>query len=168
MPLLGPGLFTRNSFVGSWWTVQSGGGGLGTKTVDQEEGDAALPVFFFSRLWLYVVGLLLSLSAGRRISDVKVGNGIGVDDDCNSISSLSSQRSIISEDNELAWLDDALAFAGAVEGVLVVGLVKKEESFDCPALSFFGFDPPAAVDVPVRERLRDSWDDSCDSLREEV
>jgi hypothetical protein len=44
--------------------------------------------------------------------------------------------------------------------------MKKEESFDCPALSFFGFDPPAAVDVPVRGRLRGSWDDSCDGLRE--
>ena len=143
------------------------------KTADQEEDDAALLVFpfsfFFSRLWLYV-RLLLSLSAGRRISDVMVGNGIGIDDDCISISSLSSQRSIISEDNEPARSDGALAFAGAVRGVvvLVVSLAKKEESFDCPALSFFGFDPPTAVDVPVRGRLRDSWGDSCDSLREEV
>ena len=146
--------------------MQSGGGGLGTKTADQED-DAALPVFF-SRLWLHVFALWLSLSAGRRISDVIVGNG--VDDDCTSVPSLSSQRSIISGDNEPARSDDALAFIGAVGGVVlvVVGLVKKEESFDCPALSFFGFDPPAAVDVPVRERLRDSWDDSCDSLREEV
>jgi hypothetical protein len=90
-----------------------------------------------------------------------VGNGIGIDD------SLSSQRSIISEENELARSDCALAaLACAMGGVVVVGLVKKEESFDCPALSFFGFDPPAAVDVPVRERLRESWDDSYDSLRE--
>jgi len=130
------------------------------KTADQE--DAALPVFpfssFFSRLWLDVLRPL-SLSAGRRISDVMV------DDDCISVSSLSSQRSIISEDNEPARSDGALAFAGGAVGV-VVGLVKKEESFDCPALSLFGFDPPAAVDVPVRGRLRDSRDDSCDSLRE--
>lgn len=131
-------------------------------SADQED-DVALPVFpfsfFFSRLWPCVVERL-SLSAGRRISDVMVGNGI-------SISSLSSQRSIISEDNEPARSDGALAFAGAVGGlVVVVGLVKKEESFNCPALSFFGFDPPAVVDVLVRERLRVSWDDSCDSLRE--
>jgi len=142
------------------------------KTADQED-DAVLPAFpfslFFARLWLCVVGLL-PLSAGRRISDVMVGIDDG--DDCISISSLSSQRSIISEDNETARSDGALAFAGAVGGVvvMVVGLVKKEESFDCPALSFFDFDPPAAVDVPVRGRgrgrLRDSWDDSCDSLRE--
>jgi len=113
-------------------------------------------------------GLLLSLSAGRRISDVMVGNGI--DDDFISVSSLSSQRSIISEDNEPVRSGGALAFAGAVGVVVVVvvGLVKKEESFDCPALSFFGFDPPAAVGVPVRGRLRNSRDDSCDSLREEV
>jgi len=58
------------------------------KTADQE--DVALPVFpflfFFSRLWLYAG--LLSLSAGKRISDVMMGNGF--DDDCISISSLSS------------------------------------------------------------------------------
>ena len=86
-----------------------------------------------------------------------VGNAI--DDDCISISSLSSQRPIISEDNGPARSDGALAFAGAV-GVVVVGLMKKEENFDCPALSLFGFDPPAAVDVPVRKCLRKSWDDS--------
>jgi hypothetical protein len=47
------------------------------KTADQE--DAALSVFpfsfFSSWLWLYV-GMLLSLSASRRISDVIVDNGI--------------------------------------------------------------------------------------------
>jgi hypothetical protein len=118
--------------------------------------------FFFSRLWLYAG--LLSLSGGKRIADVMVGNGI--DDDYISISSPSSQRSMISEGNEPVRSDGALAFAGAVVVVVVVGLVKKEESFDCPALSFFGFDPPAAVDVPARGRLRDSWDDSCDGLRE--
>ena len=95
-----------------------------------------------------------------------VGNGI--DDDCISISSLSSQRSIISEENELVRSDDVLAFLGAVGVVVVVvvGLAKKEESFDCPALCLFDFDPPAAVDAPVRERLRDSWDESCNSLGE--
>jgi|SRR6266403_819756 len=145
--------------------VQSGGGGLGMKTADQE--DAALPDFpfsFFFLLWLDVgLLLLLSLSAGRRIPDVVVGNGV---DNC--ISSLSSQRSIISEDNEPARSDGAFAFAGDVGMVVVVvvGLVKKDESLDCPALSLFGFDAPATVDAPVRGRLRDSWDDSCDCLRE--
>ncbi|KAF8488883.1 hypothetical protein F5888DRAFT_1750959 [Russula emetica] len=83
------------------------------KTADQE--DAALPVFpfsfFFSWLWLYAG--LLSLSAGKRISDVMVDNGI--DDDCISISSPSSQRSIITEDNKPLQSDGALAFAGAVQ-----------------------------------------------------
>src|SRR6266576_384171 len=87
-------------------------------------------------------GLLLSVSAGRHISDAMAGDGI--DDDCISISSLSWQRSIISEDIEPA---------------------RSELS---RLQLFFGFDPPAIVDVPVRGRLRDSWDDSCDSLREEV
>ncbi len=81
------------------------------KTADQED-DAVLPAFpfslFFARLWLCVVGLL-PLSVGRRISDVMVGIDDG--DDCISISSLSSQRSIISEDNETARSDGALAFA---------------------------------------------------------
>jgi hypothetical protein len=40
------------------------------------------------------VGPVVVLVVGRRISDVMVGNGI--DDDCISISSPSSQRSIIS------------------------------------------------------------------------
>ena len=63
-------------------------------------------------------------------------------------------------------LGEGVGGVGGGVVVVVVGLVKKEESFDCPALSFFDFDPPVAVDVPVRGRLRDSWDDSCDSLRE--
>lgn len=116
---------------------------------DQEEDDdGALPLFPFS-----------FLSAGSRISDVMVGRDVDDDDDCISISSPSSQRSIISEDKEPVRSDGALAFAGCVgvvEVLVVVGLVKKEESFDCPALSFFDFDPPAAVDVPVRGRFRDS------------
>jgi len=57
--------------------------------------------------------LLLSLSAGRRISDVMVDNGI---DEC--ISSLSSQRSKISEYNEPALSDSAFPFAGDVGGWL--------------------------------------------------
>jgi len=115
------------------------------KTADQEDAGAARPAAFpfsFSLPCWPDVGS----SAGRRISDVMVGNG----DD--SISSLSSQRSIISEDHEPARPDDA--FAGAAGAV--VGLVKKEESFDCPALSFFCFDAPGAVEVPMYGRLRDS------------
>jgi len=92
------------------------GGGLGMKTAKQE--DAALPAFpfsFFFLLWLDVelLLLLLSLSAGRRISDVMVDNGI---DEC--ISSLSSQRSKISEYNEPALSDSAFPFAGDVGGWL--------------------------------------------------
>ena len=91
---------------------------------DQEDATLSdFPFSFFSRLWMYA-GLLLFLS-----SDVMVGNDI--DDDCISISSLSSQRPIISEDNE-PRSDGALAFAGAMGVVVLVGLVKKEEFFDCP------------------------------------
>ena len=115
---------------------------MGMKTADQE--DAAPPAFpfpfSFSLLLRLDVGLLL-LSAGRRISDVMVGSGDGC------ISSLSSQRSIISaEDHEVARSHGG-AFASAMEAV--VGLIKNEESFDCPALSFFGFDASAVVEVPV-------------------
>ena len=49
--------FTRNSFAGSRWIVQSSSGGLGIKTADQED-DAVLlvsPFLFFSRRWLYVL-----------------------------------------------------------------------------------------------------------------
>jgi hypothetical protein len=117
------------------------------KTVDQEED--AFP-FSFSLPWLDGAGM----STGRRISDVKVGKG----EDC--ISSLSSQRSMISEDHEPARPDDA--FAGVVGAV--VGLVKKEESFDCTALRFFCFDAPA-VEVLVRGRLCGSRE-PCNSLKE--
>ena len=102
---------------------------MGLKTADQEE-DAAFPVSF-SLPWL---------DAGRRVSDVMVSNGC--------VSSLSSsQRSMLSEDHESAPLDSPFAFAGAVGAM--VGLVKNEESFDCLALSLFGFDAPAAVDALV-------------------
>jgi len=63
-------------------------------------------------------------SEGRRISDVMVGNGDGGD-----VSSLSSQRSMISDVDvvhEPARSDGT--FRGAV--VEAVGLMKNEESFD--------------------------------------
>ena len=35
------------------------------------------------------------------------------------------------------------------------GLLKKEESFDCPVLSLFGLDVSAALESSARERLLD-------------
>jgi len=145
LPLLGPGLFTRNSFAGSPCTLQSGGG-MGVKSVDQD----AAPILPFSLPWLDEEVLF---SAGKRMSDVIVGIEDG-------ISSL-SQRSMISGDGHRP--DDG-AFVGAAVGVEVVGLAKKEESFVCPTSSFFCFAVPE-VEVSVRGRLRDSRG-SCDGLRE--
>ena len=122
------------------------------KIADQDVA-LVLPFFSFSLPWLDDE---VSLSAGRRMSDVIVGNEDG-------ISSLSSQRSIISGDGHQP--DDG-AFVGAAVGVEVVGggLGKKEESFVCPALSFFCFAVPE-IEASVRVRLRDSRG-SCDGLRE--
>jgi len=57
--------------------------------------------------------------------------------------------------HELARSDDAFDGGAVVEAV---GFVKNEESFDWPALSFFGFDVPVVVELAARARLRDSWD----------
>ena len=121
---------------------------MGVKSMDQDTA----PVLPFSLPWLDEV----LFSAGRRMSDVIVGNEDG-------ISSLSSQRSMISGDGHQP--DDG-AFVGAAVGVEVVGngLAKKEESFVCPVSSFFCFAVPE-VEVSVRGRLRDSRG-SCDGLRE--
>lgn len=125
---------------------------MGLKNADQEAAPV-LPFFSFSLPWLDAKVLF---SANRRISDVIVGNEDG-------ISSLSSQRSMMSGDGHQP--DDG-AFVGAAVGVEVVGggLVKKEESFVCPATSFFCFADPE-VEVSVRGRLRDSRG-SCDGLRD--
>jgi hypothetical protein len=108
--------------------------------------------FSLSLPWLWLdEELLLRLSAGRRMSVVIVGKEDG-------IFSLSSQRSMISDDgHQLARSDDNGAAA-------VVGLVKKEESFVCPASIFFCFVFPAPEES-VRGRLRDSRG-SCCGLRE--
>jgi len=112
----------------------------------------ATPILPFSLPWLDEV---LS-STGRQMSDVIIGNE-------DSISSLSSQRSMILDGGY--QLDDS-AFIGAVVAVEVVGggLAKKEESFVCPASSFFCFAIPE-LEVTVRRRLRDLRG-SCDGLRE--
>lgn len=122
---------------------------MGVKSVVQ---DAALLVPFalsLPGLWLWLVE---GVSGSGRISDVMVGNG----DASTGTSSLSSQRSMISTDE--AFCCDA--FGGAA----VFGLPKKEESFDCPALSFFGFDVPVA-EGSARGRLCESRG-ACDGLRE--
>jgi hypothetical protein len=78
------------------------------------------------------------LEEGGRMSDVMVGNGAS-----SSSSSPSSQRSTISGGDD---------FGALVVGVLDVGLVKKEESFDWPVRGFLGLD---VSEVSVRRRLRD-------------
>ena len=124
---------------------------MGVKSADQ---DAAPALTFFSISLHWPEDEEVS---GRRMSDVIVANEDGN-------SSLSSQRSMISGDGHQP--DDG-AFVGAAVGVEVVGgggLGKKEESFVCPASSFFCFAVPE-VEVSTRARLRDSRG-SCDGLRE--
>lgn len=162
LPLLGPGLFTRHSFAGSRCTLQSGDG-VGVKSADQDAAPAPVLPYSFSLTltlpWLNEEVPLLVLSAGRRISDVIVGNEDG-------ISSLSSQRSMISDDvHQPTRSDDDDDCRGAAAVVVVaVGLVKNEESLVCPASSFFCFAFPAAG-VSVRGRLRDSRG-SCGGFKE--
>lgn len=137
---------------------------MGVKSADQDAVPPhALPFFSLSLPWLWPDE---GLSGGRRISDVMVGNP-DIGDGTSSLSS--SQRSIISGELEPGARSEsgsAISIFDGAAGVAVVGLVKKEESFDCPALSFFCFDTPAlAPEVSVRGRLRESWD-SCGSLEE--
>jgi hypothetical protein len=80
--------------------------------------------------------LMSWLEEGGRMSDVMVGNGAS-----EGTSSSSSQRSTISGGDD---------FGAPVAGVLDGGLLKKEESFDCPVRSLFGFDVSGG-----RGRLRD-------------
>ena len=119
---------------------------MGVKSADQDA--AFLVPFSFS---LPLPWLVEGVSGSGRISDVMVGNG----DASTGTSSLSSQRSMIS--GEAACCD---AFGGAA----AFGLLKKEESFDCPALSLFGFDVPVAGGS-ARGRLCESRD-ACGGLRE--
>jgi len=85
--------------------------------------------------------LAAGVSGGGRISDVMVGNGAS--QGSTSSSSPSSQRSTIS--GGAAAARDAF---GAVAEV-------KDESFDCPVLSFFGFDVSAAAEPSALGRLRE-------------
>jgi hypothetical protein len=73
---------------------------------------------------------------------------VGIDDASIDTSSLSSQRSMIS--------DEAVC-CGALGRAVVSGMWKKEESFDCPPFSLFGFDAPV-VELSARGRLWGSWD----------
>ena len=91
---------------------------------------------------LFSLLLLLLLQGGRISSEVIVGNGYS----SSSPSSL-SQRSTISGGDD---------FGAPGEGG---GLVKKDESFDWPVRSFFGFDDVS--EVSARGRLR-----VCDGLAE--
>ena len=105
---------------------------MGVKSVDQDV--TLVAPFSLSLRWL-----VEGVPGERRMSNVVVGSdGASTD-----TSSLSSQRSMTS--GEVACGDDLGRGA-------VFGMLKKEESFDCPALSFFGFDVPV-VEVSVRGRL---------------
>ena len=93
---------------------------------------------------LFSLLLLLLLQGGRISSEVIVGNGYS----SSSPSSL-SQRSTISGGDD---------FGAPGEGG---GLVKKDESFDWPVRSFFGFDDVSEVSARGRLRvcdgLADTW-----------
>jgi len=141
---------------------------MGVKSTDQEAAPPPPPAlppsllsFKFSFRWPGDGDHGLS-PAGRRISDVMVGNGEG-----GGVSSLSSQRSIISDVDVVhePARSDGASFGGAIAVVEAAGLVKNEESFDWPGVSFFCFcfDVPVAAGLAARGRLRDSRD-SCGGL----